>query len=345
MLIGALVVTGVLIGGYTQVSRQSGPYDAALNRSFVAQAAVVADQSNITAASLLHLMRQMQTQDRPDLEAQLDSVVEQSGRQATQAALAASANSPGDIEGQFGAVFADRAAAVRQIRSAVDGLLGMSPLAVAGAPGGGGSVAAPTLLSAVEATGRIAAAGQLLTRADATYQSVRRTLARLAGHATLPRSRWITPAAAALWQTGPLTSRVDELTASTTLAVTHHLVLSTVQLSPPALPSPTGAVQPTSILSPTTRLGVEVVLSDLGSVAEPRATVQFSLTPLPSGAAHITYRRASLSPGASASLTPTTFAVKPGHAYQLVVAIVLPAGQTATGAASLTRDLQIAPST
>src|ERR1700722_2185088 len=84
VLIGALVVTGVLIGGYTQVSRQSGPYDAALNRSFAAQGAVVAEQSDITARSLLHLMRHMQTQDRPDLEAQLDSVVEQSGRQASE---------------------------------------------------------------------------------------------------------------------------------------------------------------------------------------------------------------------------------------------------------------------
>jgi hypothetical protein len=346
VVITALVITAVVIGGYTRVGRQSGPYDAALNRSFAAQGAVVADQSDVTASALQRLLRQMHSQDRPDLEAALDSVVEQTGQQAAQAALVDDPGSPEGVQGNFAAVFADRAAAVRQVRTTLDGLLGMSPLAVAGTTGGAVSLAsAPTLLSSAEATDRIAAAGELLTRADRLYTSVRHTLSGLAGHARLPRSRWISPAGARLWQTAALTSQVDELTVSPSLAVTHLLVLRTVQLTPAALPTPSRPQSAPSVVSPTHKLDVEVVLSDLGTVAEPHATVQFSLVPQPTGVTATKSRSAALAPGGSVSLAPASFAVKPGHAYQLVVAIVLPAGQSVTGGTSLTRDLQIAPNT
>ena len=47
-----LLVLVLLVGGIARVGHQSGPYDASLNRSFAAQGAVLADESNQTAAAV-----------------------------------------------------------------------------------------------------------------------------------------------------------------------------------------------------------------------------------------------------------------------------------------------------
>jgi hypothetical protein len=90
---------------------------------------------------------------------------------------------------------------------------------------------------------------------------------------------------------------------------------------------------------------VQVVLSNLGSVDEPHASVQFQLTPQPTGTAVTITRTAGLAPAGSVSLSPASFKVKPATNYQLTVAVVLPAGQTDATGTSLSEVLQIAPST
>jgi hypothetical protein len=253
---------------------------------------------------------------------------------------------PGGVQGEFAAVLSERAHAVRSIRSALDGLLGLGPLPVAGSPGGddGTLVALPTLLPASQATDRIVAAGTVLVRADRTYAALRRALRGLAGQARLPGSKWITDAG--VWQSGPVTTQVELVTASTSLEVTHRLVLSVVRVTPPPLPSPTGTATPgLSVLSPTTTVFVEVVLTNLGSVDEPHASVQFQLTPPPTGKAVTITRTAGLAAAGSVTLPSASFKVKPGTNYQLTVAVVLPAGQTDATGTSVSQVLQIAPST
>ena len=100
-----------------------------------------------------------------------------------------------------------------------------------------------------------------------------------------------------------------------------------------------------SVLSPTTQVVVQVVLSNLGSVDEPHASVQFQLTPQPTGTAVTITRTSGLAAAGSVSLPPVSFKVKPGSSYQLTVAVVLPAGQTDLTGTSLSEVLQIAPST
>jgi hypothetical protein len=142
---------------------------------------------------------------------------------------------------------------------------------------------------------------------------LRRALTRLAGHARLPASKWIT--ATDDWQSGPIATEVELVTSSTTLEVPPRLVLRVVKVTPPALPSPTGAATSgLSVLSPTTTVLVQVVLSNLAAAG-------------------------------SVSLPPASFKVKPGTNYQLTVAVVLPAGQTDATGTSLSEVLQIAPST
>src|ERR1017187_5433322 len=98
LLVCVLVVAAVLIGGLTQVGRQSGPFDASVNRSFATQAAVVADQSNATAVSVRRFIRIMQRQDRQALEADLDTLAAQASQQAARAAALAAPDSQGGVQ-------------------------------------------------------------------------------------------------------------------------------------------------------------------------------------------------------------------------------------------------------
>ena len=339
-----VVVVAFVVGGITQIGRQSGPYYASVNRSFAVQGAVVADDSNITGSSVRRLIKDIPTLDRQSLQAELDTFTAQAAAQAAAAQVLATPSSPGGAQGKFAAVFADRAKVVSELRAAVDGLFGMHPLAVAGAATSTKTGAAtPTLLSATQATNRIAAAGRLLAGADRSYQSARRTLARLPGHARLPASKWTS--GADIWGIGAVTAQVNLWATSPALAVTHRLVLSVVQIAPPALPSPSGVATPgSSVLAPTSRIQLSVVLTNLGSVDEPHAKVQFALTPQPTGAAVTLKRGAAVRAGGSVSLSPASFSVKPGLSYQLTVAIVLTAGQADTTGTSQTEIIQIAPS-
>jgi len=337
-----LVVAAVLIGGVTRIGSQSGSFNASVNRSFAAQGAVLVDQSNATGASLRRLMGAMPDQDRLTLQAGLDDVTAQARDQAVRAAALAT---NGTVEAQFAIVFADRAQSADEARSAVYGLLGLSPLAVAGAPRTTATAAGvPTLLSSTQATDRLAAAGRLLGQADRSYRGVRRSLATMAGHARLPASRWI--ASPSTWQIGAVATQVDQVAASTTLAASHQLGLSVVQVTPPAVPSPTGVATPgVSVLSPTKTVVLNVVLTNNGSVDEPHASVAFTLTPQPTGVVTTVRRGASVLATRSVSLAPVRLSVKPGNSYQLTVAIAVPAGQTSAGGTSFSEVLQISPGT
>jgi hypothetical protein len=119
-----------------------------------------------------------------------------------------------------------------------------------------------------------------------------------------------------------------------------------VQVTPPAIPSPSGVVTPgVSVLSPTRSVALDVVVTNNGSVDEPHAAVTFTLALQPTGATVTRTRTVSVPATRSASLSAATFPVKPGHSYQLTVAIGGPAGQTAGAGSSFSEMLQISPST
>jgi hypothetical protein len=332
------------VGGLAEVSRQSQGYDAASDRSLATQGAVVAEQSNSTAAQLRTFMSTFPTQTRQGLQLGLDTAVAQTASQSASAAAAARSTSVGTIGTDFATVFADRAQSMSELRTAVDEFLGMQPApdpdTVATDPSTPADGAVE--LSATQATNRITAAGALLARADSLYRSVQRQLAGAAGHGRLPASVWVTDAGA--WGPATAASQIDVLATSPTLAQTHYLALRTVRLSPPALPTAPGASPALSVISPTTQLGVTVVLGNNGSVREPRATVRFTLANQASGHS-VTHREtAALAAGASATLPTVNFVVKPGSTYLLTVSVVLPAGQ-AVVPASLNQGLQVAPAT
>jgi hypothetical protein len=244
----------------------------------------------------------------------------------------------------FATVFADRAQSMSDLRTAVDAFLGMHPTPISGTSGATASLPSDSAaqLSATQATNRITAAGALLARADSLYRSVRHNLAIAPGHPRLPRSVWETNPRA--WGQADIGGLVNAVAVSPTLAPTHYLALRTVRLTPPALPTAPGASPALSVISPTTQLGVTVVLGNNGSVTEPRATVRFALSNQSSGDTTTRTESVALAAGGSATLPTVTFAVKPGSTYLLTVSAVRPAGQSAVPAA-LHQALEVAPAT
>jgi hypothetical protein len=343
-----VVVLALLVGGLTQVSRQSQGYDATSNGSLAAQGAVVAGQSNATASDVRSLVNNLQGQTRQTIQGRLDGAVQQTAGQAARAELAADSSPSGSAGAEFSAVFTERARAVAELRTAIDGFLGMQPTSTVDAPATGSLASTSTTtpaatVSAAQATSQIAAASALLTRSDRLYRSVQRSLAAATGHARLPRSVWVTDPQ--LWQAGNVATQVDLMATSPTLAATHYLLLRTVRLDPPALPTPPGASASVSAISPTTQIGVTTVLANEGSADEPHASVRFSLANQASGATATRVESAALTLGASVTLPTVSFPVKPGSAYMLTVAVILPPGQAATANTVLQQALQVAPAT
>ena len=326
------------------MARQSQGYDAAADQSLAAEGTVVVEQSNATAGQLRTFMSGFSTQTRQGLQLGLDTAVQQTATESARAEMAARSTALGAVGADFAAVFADRAQSMSELRAAVDGFLGMESAPVTGASVTTASAPADSTaqLSANQATDRIAAAGRLLTRADSLFRSVRGRLAGAAGHAGLPESVWVTHPDT--WDAGSIAAQVDLLASSPNLAPTHYLVLRTVRLTPPALPNAPGAAPGLSVISPTTLLGVSVVLADNGSVTEPSGTVRFTLANQTSGAATTRSESEALTGGGSATLPTVTFGVKPGTTYLLTVSVVLPAGQSAVPAA-LNQALEVAPAT
>ena len=340
-----MVVLAILVGGLTQVSRQSQGYDANSDRALAAQGAVAADQSNVTSLTVRKIVDDLPSQTRQGLQASLDSAVQQTSDEAMRAQVAAGATPLGAVATQFSDVFAERAQAVAQLRAAVYGFLGMQPIAPADAPPMAATVTAggSALLSATQATNRIAAAGALLAHSDDLYRSVQRSLLAGAGHGKLPPSVWVTHPQ--VWQAGSVAAQVDLVATSATLAATHYVVLRTIRLTPPALPTPQGSPANVSVISPTSRIGVTVVVANQGSSDEPHVSVRFTLANQTSGATTSQVRTTSLPLSASVQLPTVTIRVKPSAAYLLTVQVIPPAGQSLTAGTAIQQPLQIAPAT
>jgi hypothetical protein len=307
----------------------------------------VAKQSDASASSATALMNTLQAQNRPGLQIALDNLVQQTADEAAGARAAAGATPLGTVGAGFAAVFADRARSMVDLRAAIDGYLGMQPPPVAGAattaassPSAG---AGATLLTATEATNRIAAAGALLARSDSLYRSVRHALRTAAGNGRLPASTWVPDPQ--LWAAGAVASQIDLMASSPSLAVVHYLALRTVQVSPPSLPTPQGGPANVSVLTPTNQISVDVVLANDGSVAEPRATVHYTVADQSSGATSSRTHTVALAPGGSQALPTARFGVVAGRTYVLTVSVDVPPAQTQLAGTAVQYVLAISQAT
>jgi hypothetical protein len=342
-----VIVVGILVGGLTQVSRQSQGFDAGSNRSLAEQGAVVAGQSNTTAHQLSRLLSDFPGDKRQRLEADLSALTQEAGTESAAAALATGPAPAGSPATDLAEVFRDRAQAVDEVSAAIDGYLGVSPTPPAGTTADAPSPTTAALLSATDATNRITAAGRLLASSDRLYAKARAALAAGAGHPRLPPSVWVIDPAQ--WRPGFVAAQVDLMATSPTLAATHSVVVRTVRYEPPLLPTPPGTPAGTAVVSPTSSLGVTAVVANQGSVAEKRAVVRVTLTDAASSTGSTgTRTRTWTGPvplGSSVSLPTANFDVKPGASYVLTVSVVSPQDQVGALGSTYQATLRVAPGT
>jgi len=314
----AVIALSVLIGGALDVGRASGTYRRDVNRSYVAQGAILARQSNTTGAQLRALMGDMATSGRTALRQRLDTLELASSQVA---ASAAALSPPSPTVNGFAASLDARARAVNEVRSAVEGLLGSS-------------------LSVSRATSRIVGAGALLVQADRAYADARRQFQTAPGSAFLPRSVWVSDSR--MWEPGPVQTLAQQLTTSPTLAPVSRVVLlpDNVRITPSAVPRVTPGGP--SILPPTRTLQVTAVIADEGNIAVTDVVASARVT-TPQGAAGRSSALVSLSPGASETVVFPKLDVLPGDTCTLTVSVAPPATQADRSETSASFNLHIAP--
>lgn len=357
LVVGVIVVIVgvVVIASIAEINAQSGPYRRMVNRSFGALASPLVNASTQTGRDLATTMRNAAgtSSTRAGLQQMLDHVVNEATAQSGDAANLVPPAAVGSLDQQLVAVFAERAAAATAARTTVDGLLGLVPLPVAGAPPAPTPAPAPSLTTA-QAAAALSAVGAQIHEADVDYAAVRRALARAPGPVRLPRSSWVTgPAAAAPLGQAQLAAAPPALMASSALGVVHKLLISAVGLSPPALgssgpgtvgdncanPSSRPASPPASLLPPTRKLSGQVTVTNCGNVVEKGVVVSMTVqlvpgSPTPGKAASSTpaspssmRRTIVLGPGGSRSLAMGPLAVVPGSQYVATMALTFPSGQ------------------
>jgi hypothetical protein len=338
------LVLAVLVGALLRVHSQSVGYERAINRSYAAQARLFAEQSDELGREFDTVLAGMPRDGRTALEEALDTLVRSSDSLARWAATAASPAPSGGAGADVAAAMADRSDAMQTLRTAVDRLLGMSPLPVVGAPDPSSVAATPPLLSAAGAAAQLAKVGELLTQGDRMYAAGRRALRTAPGHARVPASVWSVRTAA--WTSTGTLSVVDALTSSPTLAAVRRveLVAHALALTPAPVPSAgTGTASGISVLPPTGHIEIGVVVANDGNVAERgivvRATVARAGTSAHPGRA----RRLSLTAHSSASVTLPPVPVVPGNSYTLVVSVDPPLANVAGTVTSDTVPVRIAP--
>jgi hypothetical protein len=350
-----MVIIGVVvISSIAEINAQSGPYRRMVNQSFGALASPVVVASTQTGRDLATAMNQAAgpSSTRAGLQQKLDQAVAEATTQSSNAAALVPPAAVGSLDQQLVAVFAERATAATAVRTTVDGLLGMTPLPVAGAPPSTPPAPPPSLTTAQAVTAMSAAATQI-NKADADYASVRRALARAQGPVLLPRSAWVTgpPATAPLGAT-QLAAAPPALQASAALAVAHQLLISAVGLTPPAVgsvgstvgdncpnPSSQAGVAPSALVPPTKKIAAQVTVTNCGNVNERGIVVSLTVqlapgSPPPKGSTaaasspSVVRKTIALTPGGSRSVDLGPLKVLPGGLYVVTAAVASPAGQT-----------------
>ena len=174
MALSAVVVV-LAVSAVAQIGAASGPYRRTVDRGFAALAAPLVADSNASGAALVTFLRTAPSLGRVPFFSDLSALV------ADTAALGA------PVRGHRPArplrrreclsALSDRAAAVAQLRGALE--------AVLGGPTGLGVVAQDADVTAA------AAAAATLQGADLSWASCRRTVRRASGSACLPASVWV----------------------------------------------------------------------------------------------------------------------------------------------------------
>jgi hypothetical protein len=335
---GPIVVIGLavalalalLVGGILKVRTGSGPYRRDIDRSYAEQGSALIRASNADGSTLTSLMGDMPGLGRTPLRVDLDTLVRSTARTAAAAAALSPPAPSGGLARGFTAVLEDRAEAAADVRAAVDGLLGMTPLPTPDAPPGGSPGAdsgRPTLTSG-QAAIDIVAVGTLLIRADRAYATVRHQFRRAPGSASLPASVWVTDPQR--WAPGPVETLVGQVASSSTLSTVVRVVLlpHTVRITPAAVPPVPGSATGVSLIPPTHAVSISVVVANQGNVTADGIVVSAQVVPRGGGVTRAASSTVDVVAGTSVTVTLPGLPVAPGQTYDLGLALTPPSDQT-----------------
>jgi hypothetical protein len=356
-----IVVVGLVlvVGSLVEVHAQSAGYRRSTNSGYGALASPVVYASNQTGSQLAALMEKapelangsLPLTARAQLEQGLDEAVDSTGQQAVQAADLVPPFPSDNVSDRFTSVLNDRYTATTDLRATIDRLLGMTPLAIAGAPTSSVPVSSAPLISIGQATGAMAGAGLVFEHADDAYRSLTSMIGRQRLPIRLPGSVWVpAPVESAPLGSAALGASAAALAGAKNLLPFHRLVITAVGLVPPAvasggpglLGSDCAAATSTvpgsaaTVLPPTTTVTAEVTVTNCGTVPETGVVVSQTLvlsdppgTKLPpagtrGSASHVAV---NLGSGSSMVLNLSPLRVTNGHRYTLTVAVAVAPNQ------------------
>lgn len=329
LAVGAIALF-LVVGGLASVGRSSGSYRATIDQSFAAQVRVLVAQSNQVGAQLRTVVDQAPGYNRAELTQALDSLV--AGADAVERSSSDASSVDARITDDFAAAMRKRATAALVLRTAVDGLLRLTPTSDAQS-GPQASPDPPPVLTATQAEQKLGSTGALLLSADSSYREARQLFAKAPGGSRLPASVWVpTPT---LWGSGNVDTLVNQLTSARNLDALVEVDLEAVALDPPVLPpAPTSSGQSQAIpagasaVPPTCTLRVTAVVRNQGSVVVREVPVQATVQSVSGGAPFVVKELVTLAPARSEALGLPAMPVSPGTTYNLTVTLGSPPGQS-----------------
>jgi hypothetical protein len=366
LLIAAAVTVVLVVGSLAQIHIQSSSYRSSTNAGYGDLASRVADASNQTGAQLATLMAQapsLANQAVPDtargeLQQGLDQAADASSQQATQAAHLVPPYPSGTVSDQFTQALGDRATATSDLRTAIDQLLGLSPLPVAGAPTSIAPSSSAALISVPQASTAMSAAGALLQHADDVYRGLMAGIRLHRLPIRLPRSVWVpSPVQASPLGAVQLGAAASLLKSSVPLIPFHRLAITAVGLIPPAVSSggvgvlggdcahvqSNGPSATPTVLPPTSTISVELTVTNCGTVPESGVTVsqELVLTDVSGARSSVSHATVNLGAGSSSAVTLAPMAVASGHRYTLTLRVAYPVTQADTAGSTQQFVIQI----
>ncbi|MGD0311009.1 MAG: hypothetical protein ABSC90_00965 [Acidimicrobiales bacterium] len=376
-MIVLIVAAGTIlaVGSLVEVHAQSAGYRQSTNSGYGALASPVVHASNQTGSQLAALMEEapdltnqsLPLTARAQLEQGLDEAVDSTRQQSVQAADLVPPFPSDDVSDRFTSVLSDRYTATTDLRATIDRLLGMTPLAVAGAPTSSVPVSSAPLISIGQATRAMAGAGLVFEHADDAYRSLTSMIKRQRLPIRLPGSVWVPPPVVRA-PLGPvaLGATAAALAGAKNLLPFHRLVITAIGLVPPSVASggpgllssdcaaATSAVPgaAATVLPPTATVTAEVTVTNCGTVPETGVVVSQTLvlsdppgTGLPpagtrGSASHVAV---NLGAGSSMALDLSPLKVTNGHRYTLTVAVAVAPNQLDRAGTTQQFLLDVAP--
>ncbi len=319
----AWIITTIAI----DAGRSQSPYRRTTNQIYAQLAWLIVQRSNQSSGDLHNIRNNATAMSRTALEDQLSRLATTSSLIASQArSIPAPAGNP-LLRPQLLAAVRDRSDATRLLKRGIDKIL----------RAGAVSTSSTSLLDK---------AGRYLARGDAAYARFRKDMQRSPGGRLLPRSAWITNPAA--WKAAGLATFAQSIASASNLFGVHDVVLTTASITPSAETSAGGI----SVLPPTHKLLVRLVIYNNGNLTERKVPIQATLesqgsasgTPSPATAKSETSRKVvALRPTQYLAIDLPALAITPGKTYLLTLQVGPTPSQPLTSSNQETFTIQVAP--